>query len=938
MQKIITCGFSDNLIKKISDYAFDNFISKGADASRLCFVFGGRRPSLFLKKELASRAGGALLSPSFFTMEDYLESVVSGSGPLSFIPDIEAAYLIYRISKDNVPGMLGGRGSFAEFLPWAYEILSFINRADMEDIRREALINIEANAGIGYDIPKNINELLKNINILREAFHAAVLERKMMTRGLLYRTAAGCAKDLDLGAYDAVIFGNLFYLHRTEKEVVGSAYRSGKGVIFFQGDSAEWPVLKELEKTFSCEIKPPASRGPKEQGPDISLYCGYDLHSQASIARQLIVGIKNPGSSVLILPDPDALMPVITGITSAVEDFNVSLGYPVEKSSLFSLVEAVFRAQESRKGKEYYTRDYLGVLLHPLAKNMRLPYDPNVTRLLIHKVEEVLTTDTGSSLCGRLFIDPGDVLNEEKIFSLSVEAGVGAGREELRDILARFNDLFFRLWEGVRTFRAMDEKIRDFSVSIAEKSFAGYYPLNAKAIEAFMEISAELKASSFGDEAMPGPDMLKILLSRLRDELVSFPGTPLKGFQVLGLLESRSLNFENVIVLNANETILPKLKTSEPLIPREVMLNLGISRIEKEEEIQRYEFFRLIKGARKAHIVYSAAEQNERSRFIEELLWEKEKKDKKFKFKTSNFGFRAEPSRGKESFGKSPEVSACLKTMKYTATNVNTYLDCPKRFYFRYVLRVKEKETYADEPGGSEIGRFIHEFLFRSLSAYIGRKPVFDKEFENAFIASLESSFEETFSKRMRAGSFLVKEVLLHRMRSFVEKERERNPRKIAALEKTYSGTFETGGGSYLFEARVDRIDELEDGVYLIIDYKTGGLEDFRSGTSLPGEAGFSRETVRKYVGSFQLPVYTSLAGRYLPGKNIDAALYDLRSSELINFFKGADEKARNERSAFCAKALDFIMTEINDVSVPFSPDDSNPVKCSSCPYFYMCR
>jgi hypothetical protein len=568
---------------------------------------------------------------------------------------------------------------------------------------------------------------------------------------------------------------------------------------------------------------------------------------------------------------------------------------------------------------------------------MRLPCDPNVTRLLIHKVEEVLTTDTGSSLCGRLFIEPEEILREEKIYALSAEAGVNAGREELKGILARLNDFFFKTWEGASTFRGLDQRVRQFAEGIAEKSFAAYYPLNSKAAEELVEISSELARASFGSEEMPASDILKIALARLKDEFVSFSGTPLKGFQVLGLLESRSLNFDDVIVLNVNEGVLPKLNASEPLIPREVMLALGINRVEKEEEIQRYEFFRLIKGARSAHIVYSGGEKDERSRFIEELLWENEKKGPPNPSPAA-YGFRAGSRRAKRSYAKLPEVASFLKNMKYTATNLDTYLECPLRFYFRHVLKIREKENYQEEPGGSEIGRFIHGFLFRRYSAFKGSKPLFDADFESGFMSSLEIEFDEAFSGRMREGARLVKEIVLYRMKRFIEKERERNPRRVAALEKTYAGTIEAGGRAYAFEARIDRIDELEDGGSLVLDYKTGGFDEMKTKPGLPEGTAFSREAVKKHLGSFQLPLYLELVKRQSKENNMDAALYDLRSAELSYFFGDEEEKVREERSVFCAKALEFILGEINDPALPVVADDSDPAKCVSCPYFYACR
>jgi len=473
---------------------------------------------------------------------------------------------------------------------------------------------------------------------------------------------------------------------------------------------------------------------------------------------------------------------------------------------------------------------------------------------------------------------------------------------------------------------------------IAEKSFAEYYPLNFKAIELLENTSEELKNTSFGGEVISQEDIFKILLTRLKSELVPFPGSPLKGLQVLGFLESRSLNFENVIILNANETILPKLKMSEPLIPREVMFGLGINRVEKEEEIQRYEFFRLINGAKNAHIIYSASEENERSRFIEELIWEKEKKDKNFRLKPKNLSFRSDAPDNKRSFNKYPEIVEYLKTMKYSATSVNTYLNCPLQFYFRHVLKIKEKETYKDEPGGSEIGKFIHNFLYKKFSTLLGSKPVYDEVFEKDFYNLLEQSFNETFLKRMGAGAYLLKEVIFHRMGVFLEKEKERNPKKIAALEKTYQGTIVSGQIKYYFESRIDRLDELEDGSFLILDYKTGGINDIKGRTGLPENMEFSRETIRKYLGSLQLPIYIKLAKMQMPSEHIDAALYDMRSGELIQFFKDAGEEEREDKTQFCTKSLEYIIAEINNPSLPFTPDDSNSSKCSACPYFYACR
>jgi inactivated superfamily I helicase len=108
----------------------------------------------------------------------------------------------------------------------------------------------------------------------------------------------------------------------------------------------------------------------------------------------------------------------------------------------------------------------------------------------------------------------------------------------------------------------------------------------------------------FAEEKFQPMEVFRIFLNKLETEKVAFKGSPLKGVQVLGFLESRSLNFETVIVMDMNEGVMPRIRMNEPLIPREVMLALGLSQIEKEEEIQRYHFMRLIAHAKRSYLVY----------------------------------------------------------------------------------------------------------------------------------------------------------------------------------------------------------------------------------------------------------------------------------------------------------------------------------------------
>ena len=140
------------------------------------------------------------------------------------------------------------------------------------------------------------------------------------------------------------------------------------------------------------------------------------------------------------------------------------------------------------------------------------------------------------------------------------------------------------------------------------------------------EIGDELKDCAFAEEIFEPRDLFKILDERLSSQMVAFSGSPLRGLQVLGLFETRALNFKNVIVVDVNEGLLPSLNIYEPLIPREVMIKLNLDRLELEEEIQRYGFMRLISAAQNVHLIYQQNSDRTRSRFLEELIWEQEER------------------------------------------------------------------------------------------------------------------------------------------------------------------------------------------------------------------------------------------------------------------------------------------------------------------------
>ncbi|MHB9155296.1 MAG: PD-(D/E)XK nuclease family protein, partial [Endomicrobiales bacterium] len=920
--KVFTLSFSEDLIAAVASYLVETYEKKGKDLSRVAVVFEGKRPALFLKRELSKRTGKSFFPPACYSIDEFIREVVVRNTSHLPVSKIDSSYLLYRLAQSISPEIVKDRPGFSQFLPWASEISAFLDHVDREKIPGHLLENVQRNADIGYEVPENINTLLKHLRRVREAYHEELKRRQRYSPGLMYLHASEYIGATPFEEFDEILFCNFFYLYRTEEEVMGTIFDAGKAVLFFQGDQKDWPVLERLSHRFSCEIRPPR---PYPPGYGLHLYAGFDTHSQAAIAREIIRKLPHPEKTLVMLPEPGTLIPLLSEISPLVKELNVSLGYPLKRSSLFSLLECVFRAQSTKRENGYYAADYLAAITHPLVKNLRLPFNPAVTRVLVHKIEEVLLGIEESPVSGRLFVRLADILENDTLYEATLETlhkmDAAVKRDELKKVVEGFHALLFRSWEGIVTFEQLAKVLAGFVDTLMRKSFLASYPLNVRTVERLLEAVEEMAAASFASEALGQEDVFKIVREHLEDEMVSFAGSPLKGLQVLGVLESRALSFENVVVLDANESSLPKLRASEPLIPREVMFGLGLERVEKEEEIQRYQFMRLIHGAKHVHLICAEDEKREKSRFIEELVWHRQKEANSLvTVPVVKARFDVKFASERRPRPKDAGVAEYLKTMTFSATRVNTYLECPMKFYFRYVLGLREKEDLSCEPEGAEIGTYLHRLLAVAFKRFAGAKPVIDAEFSRYFFRTLHATFDERFAGRISSEAFLVKDVIIHRMKSFLEEEKMRPVERVMHLEKPFSGDIAVAGRPFRFEARVDRIDRLEDGTLLIIDYKSG------SGDGMPARAKtlesleLSYDTIKSAVASFQLPLYLHLVEKAFPGETLDAALYDLRSAELKNYLKESDEAANKAKNDRCLEALRFIIAEITDPGVPFRP------------------
>ncbi len=917
MSKIITIPFTEPFLPHVVDYIYHHYMTHGKDLSRLAVIFGGRRPSLFIKKDLAKRIGSSYIPPKFFTIDEWMAFVADDAKEIKVSGPLDHAYAIYKIAQEKTPAILNSRESFAQFLPWAQEILRFIEQLDLEDVPLASLKVVEQHAQIGYGVPDDINDLLGSLSILRQAYHAYLERGGFTTRGYQYLQASRRVGAVDLSAFDEILFCNFFYLHKSEDAVIKHIYGRSQVVMLMQGDERRWPALKRIGKTFGTPVV--EGKDVVETTFDLKVYEAFDSHAQGALVKEILQGIDEPESAVIVLPNADTLLPLLTAVGDNLSEFNISMGYPLKRSALYALLDFLVQAQNTRRGELYYARDYLRLLAHPLVKNLDLAGDPALVRLLVYRIEEALKGLSRTAISGVLFIDLNEVLADEALWASFPDPA------KMRAMLQQMHEVFFLNFHQLNCSAQLAKALEVFIVFMQAHSAMDNYPFNAQIALRLGQVAQEFAGSSFALEPFGARELFRILQERLSGEIVAFNGSPLRGLQVLGLFETRALNFKHVIVLDVNEGVLPNLNIYERLVPREVMIKLNLDRLELEEEIQRYGFMRLISSAQKVHLIYQQNSDKVRSRLVEELIWEQEARKATIGVvDILRPSFAVSVGSRERVIPKTPQIIDFLKELTFSASSLNAYLRNPYDFYCQYVLGLRIKDDLLDDPQSRQVGTFIHDLLEEAFKVFLNKTPVIDEQFNRFFQKIYQARFDAVFGKAGRSDTFLMKTVLEARLERFIKEEADRCLKqvdKVLFIERKFEDSLQLGAHRLKLSYRVDRVDLLKDGTVLLLDYKTGGAEVMPKGIDLIEHLPMTRENIRDHIKSFQMPLYVHYLSRQYPNQPVNAALYHLRTMDM-QYFMAGDVRGQIERSMpVYLKALQATVEEILNPDLPFKDD-----------------
>ena len=929
MSRIINVDADKNIIDFVTDY-----ISKSD--KKIAVISGGKRPFLFIKRNLAQELGKAFFSPVFYTIDEFVEQSIFEKFGFAKISDIEAVYLIYKIIKDEEPHLLKGETSFGSFMEWSQEIFSFIEQLDLENISEEKLKAVRANAEIGYDVPENINDFLKNIFKIRKSFHVKLDKSFRTTKGYSFLKAAelGCFEIKK--EFEEIILLTPFYLHKTEFKIFKNFYDYGNLTIIVQGNPKEFDVLETLYREFRETIP---NIKPLKNRYELNIYSAVDDQSQGSCLKNLISSYSENDldKTIVIVAEPKMLQSVVSELSIVTGKYNVSAGYPAERSAVFLLVNEIAEAQLSRRGEYYHSKDFVGVLMNSLFKNMKFFGDNDISRIVAHKIEEALSPDSNKILSGKMFVSFKEIIEDKDLIG-DIEKNISGAWEYLSPekiirILNEIFECFFVSWEKIETFLDLSNIIFNFLNKLYSMSAIGSYPLNIEAMDILLSMSKEMKYGEVAKVKFKYEEIFAVFKKLIKNKKISLHGSPLKGLQVLGLLESRNLSFDNVFIVGMTDSAIPAIKKDYSLVPKDIMYALGIEMTQKEYEIQKYHFSRLIAGSKKLNLIYPDNAKEERSRFIESIIWEKqfESRDlnavKVNRFVLPKFSIKKTL---KQKYAKTQEVKKYLKSMPYTYSKIDSYLTCRLKFYFQYVLSLDNEAEIGSDVSGGDIGNFIHDFLKEVFHENLNFEALKTEKFEKDFFEKLNNKFNSSPRFQFREDAFLIKEVFKRRMEKVLEKERQRDFKSIYICEKEYNSNIQINSGeTYKLNCIIDRIDT-NGKEYAIFDYKTGYIPKSIISSNFD-KVEFKRQSIKKYVKSLQLPLYKYVFEKETGLKVMQCGLYNIKKAEIIDF---PTQQYVNEK---CIDILKFLLNEINSGDY-FAFNEEDETNCKTCKYFYICR
>ncbi len=905
----------DSLVKTVIDQLPKDI----KDYSRIAVVFPGKRPAHFIRKELAVRVGSSFIPPKIFSIDDFVLSLYQQlAEPRKDLEPMDAIALLYHIHA-GLSERLGGEHftAFDEFLPLGMKLLGELEElclAHLPDRRIEEELGMLT------------HNRLFSLQAYYKQFYALVEESGYATRAMRYAGVAGRIQEIDLERYSKIVIAGLFKQTHSEQIIFQEIENHQNVWMVYQSDKRD------------------------ENEPEIHYTKASDTHGQvfalsACIERQLKKGTPLDEHSVIVLPSPDSLFPVYHQTLTLLgeEEYNIALGYPVVRTPIFGFFNNLLDLLTTKQNDVFSASSYIKFILHPYTKNIRWNQRTDVTRILFHAIETKISSDASKKLMSLNDVELAEDIFTSVAFVLN-EQGVEITPEQLKRHVRTIHNQTIRAFDQLGSLTEFSQKSIALLSYMYEESTARLHPLFRRYAETMIEVFEYVEHSLIGNVSFRDVQgYLTFLRQYVGMQEVPFAGTPLRGLQVLGMLETRGLQFDDVYILNVNDEILPGSPTSDVLLPQQLRDRLGLETRHDRNALIEYYFNLLVRSAKRVHLFYTDTGDTTKSRFVEKLLWEEEKKKRSCSSEEQIATVRYTLKLANElpaPVEKSEQVMSVLRGFSFSASAFDTYLRCPIKFYYRYLLKLEEKDKASDDLEAKDVGKFVHAVLKKYFEPLINIS-VKSSDLDGARMDDLtEELFAETFGKEPGGAVYLLKQQIQRRLKEYLTEYQAQVLKHRKVVIRMLENKFTTLIKGVKCEGKPDRIEE-RGSAHVILDYKTGANPK-KKPIRFDKLAFDDRATWSDAVHSLQLPLYLLLyrdASRLPAEQIIPAYLYlgekTITMASEVPLYEDTMQQMNelHKIEEFLAR----LFQEILDANVPFqAPKDVN-VSCPGCPMKSIC-
>lgn len=940
-----------------------------AEVSRLAFVFPNRRTGLFFQKYLSEVADTPLFSPTILTIND-LFIQLSGKQSADRISMLFILYDIYIRQS-------GSTETFDEFLYWGEMLLNdfddidkymanarmlFSNVTDLREIENDFdFLSDEQIAAIRSfwssfyprgDTP-NQQQFLTVWQVLYdlyEEFRATLAAEGKGYEGMIFREVVesmerGESPDLP---YEQIVFVGLNALSVSEERFLAQLQKREIADFYWDyvsdkvtdpDNKASYFVSRNL-KSFPSSMKLPPEEKVKTEIEVIGIPSGigqakhvYTLLSDW--CKEAEMSSEEALRTAVILPDEHLLIPVLNAIPEQIRRINVTMGYPLAGTPVASLIEYILALQKNvryiDRNPLFYFRDVLPVLNHRYI----LSTSPEIISSLVKEITEN----------NKIYISHTEL---EKTPLLEILFTPVTGVEAFSDYLIKVLEELNKVMSALSDEEEEDAPQR--TNDLEQEFIFHYFTTVNRMKEVMKDARIEMKIDTFFR-----------LLKRVTDTItIPFHGEPLSGLQIMGVLETRALDFDRLIILSMNEGIFPQRKAANSFIPYNLRRGFGLPTYEHQDSVWAYHFYRLIERASHVSLLYdtrsNGLQTGEVSRFVHQLHYHYEvpMRDKLVVYNVSSSKTPPLAVPKREDIMRRLDAYRKGGSKAISASAINTYLDCPLKFYFSVVEGIREEEEVSETIESDVFGSILHKVMEELYKPFQGKMVTVDllkairKDtalLTGAIARAFASEFFKTEVVRSLTGqNYLIGEMIRKYVEKILERDGKLTPFVYIESERKINGLISLSDHSEIrLKGFIDRVDEVLDAIR-IIDYKSGsGTTTFSSIESL-----FNKEEKDRAKAVMQVFMYCWMYAHFTEnkGKTIQPGIYYVRSlfsdpfdpSVYHRIERGKSEKVEDFSGYAQAfeEGLRGCLDEIFNPEIPFTQTPTGKA-CSYCPFKGIC-